>query len=50
MARIIKAKYPKVGSKYVDYQGYGSGNNGNTHNVVSNINERNIVNDSDTTE
>ena len=38
--RIIKAKYPKVGSKYVKYQGFGSlyGNN-NISNVINN--ERN---------
>lgn len=38
--RIIKAKYPKVGSKYVEYQGFGSTYGGNHNSNVTRI-ERN---------
>lgn len=37
--RIIRAKYPKVGSKYVDYQGIGSLYGGNHESTVDNNNE-----------
>lgn len=44
MTKIIKAKYPKVGSKYVKYQGIGSlyGNN-NIHNIT-NIERSEVIN------
>lgn len=48
MARIIRKKYPKVGSKYVEYQGIGSlyGNN-NISNIINNQRNETITNSHD---